>query len=50
MNNFLDRYLIPKFNPDQINNLNSSISAKKKIETVIKGLPTKKQTNKQTNK
>ncbi|XP_076422449.1 membrane-associated guanylate kinase, WW and PDZ domain-containing protein 2 isoform X12 [Peromyscus maniculatus bairdii] len=41
MDIFLDRYHIPKFNQDQINYLNSPITPKE-IETVIKGLPTKK--------
>lgn len=41
MNNFLDRYQIPKLKQDQINNLNSPI-APKEIEAVIKSLPTKK--------
>jgi hypothetical protein len=41
MENFLDRYQIPKLNQDQINNLNSPISPKE-IEAVIKSLPTKK--------
>jgi hypothetical protein len=41
MDNFLDRYQIPKFNQDQINHLNSSISPIE-IEAVMKSLPTKK--------
>jgi hypothetical protein len=41
MNNFLDRYQVPKLNQDQINDLNSLISSKE-IETVINSLPTKK--------
>jgi hypothetical protein len=41
MDNFLDRYQVPKLNQDQINNLNSPITPKA-IEAVIKGLPTKK--------
>ena len=41
MNNFLDRYQVPKLNQDQINNLNSPISPKE-IEAVINSLPTKK--------
>jgi hypothetical protein len=52
MDNFIDRYQVPKLNQDQINNLNSPISPKE-IEAVINSLPTKKtnkQTNKQTNK
>jgi hypothetical protein len=39
MDNFLDRYQIPKLNQDQINNLNSSITPKK-IEADIKRLIT----------
>jgi hypothetical protein len=38
IDNFLDRYQIPKLNQDQINHLNSPITAKE-IETVIKNLP-----------
>jgi hypothetical protein len=41
MDNFLDRYQVPKLNQDQINDLNSPISAKE-IEAVITSLPTKK--------
>ena len=41
MDNFLDRYLIPKLNQDQINDLNSSITAYE-IEAVVNSLPTKK--------
>jgi hypothetical protein len=41
MDNFLDRYQLPKLNQDQINDLHSTISPKK-IETVINTLPTKK--------
>ena len=41
MDNFLDRYEIPKLNQDQINHLNSPITPKE-IETVIESLPTKK--------
>jgi hypothetical protein len=41
MDNFLDRYQVPKLNQDQINDLNSSISPKE-IEAVINSLPTKK--------
>jgi hypothetical protein len=41
MDNFLDRYQVPKLNQDQINNLNSPISPKQ-IEVVISTLPTKK--------
>jgi hypothetical protein len=35
MDNFLDRYQIPKLNQDQINHLNNPISSKEK-EAVIK--------------
>ena len=41
MDNFLDRYQVPKLNQDQINNLNSPIPPKE-IEAVINSLPTKK--------
>jgi hypothetical protein len=41
MDNFLDRYQVPRLNQDQNNDLNSSISPKE-IETVINSLPTKK--------
>jgi hypothetical protein len=41
MDNFLDRYQIPKLNQDQINDLNSPISPQE-IEAVINSLPTKK--------
>jgi hypothetical protein len=41
MDNFLDRYQIPKLNQDQINHLNSPIFPKE-IEAVINSLPTKK--------
>jgi hypothetical protein len=41
MDNFLDRYQVPKLNQDQINNLNSPTSPKE-IEVVINSLPTKK--------
>jgi hypothetical protein len=41
MNNFLDRYQVPKLNQDQINYLNSPISPKE-IEAVINSLPTNK--------
>jgi hypothetical protein len=40
MNNFLDRYQVPKLNQYHINDLNSSISPKE-IEAVINSLPTK---------
>jgi hypothetical protein len=39
MDNFLDRYQIPKLNQGQINHLNSPITPKE-IEAVIKSLPT----------
>jgi hypothetical protein len=39
MDNFLDRYQVPKLKQDQINHLNSSITPKE-IEAVIKILPT----------
>jgi hypothetical protein len=41
MDNFLDRYQVPKLNLDQINDLNSPISPKE-LEAVINSLPTKK--------
>jgi hypothetical protein len=41
MENFLDRYQVPKLNQDQINDLNSPISPKE-IKAVINHLPTKK--------
>jgi hypothetical protein len=41
MDNFLDRYQVPKLNQDQINDLNSPITPKE-IETVINSLPIKK--------
>ena len=41
MDNFLDRYQVPKLNQDQINDLNSPISPKE-IEAVTYSLPTKK--------
>ena len=39
MDDFLDRYHLPKLNQDQVNCLNSS-KFPKKIEVVIKSLPT----------
>jgi hypothetical protein len=48
MDNFLDRYQIPKLNQDEIYHLSSLITPKE-IETVIKRLPngkTKKQKQK----
>jgi hypothetical protein len=41
MDNFLDRYQVPKLNQDQINNLNSPITPKE-IEAVINSLPNQK--------
>jgi hypothetical protein len=41
MNNFLQRYQVPKLNQGQINNLNNPIYPKE-METVINNLPTKK--------
>ena len=41
MDNFLDRYHVPKLNQDQINDLNSPICPKE-IEAVINSLPTKR--------
>jgi len=41
MDNFLDRYQVPKLNQDQINHLNNPITPKE-IEAVIKRLLTKK--------
>ena len=41
MDNFLERYQVPKLNQGQINDLNSPI-APKEIEAVINILPTKK--------
>jgi hypothetical protein len=41
MDNFLDRYQVPKLNQDQINDLNSPISPKE-IVAVVNSLPTKK--------
>ena len=43
MDNFLDRYQIPKLNQDQIDHLNSPITLNE-IERVIESLPTKKST------
>ena len=45
MDNFLDRYQLPKLNQDQINSLNSPITPKE-IEAIIKSLPTKKKKKK----
>nr|AAQ91021.1 LRRGT00065 [Rattus norvegicus] len=41
MDNFLDRYQVPKLNQEQINQLNNPITPKE-IEAVIKDFPTKK--------
>jgi hypothetical protein len=41
MDNFLDRYQVPKLNQDQINDLNNHISPKV-IEAVINSLTTQK--------
>jgi len=41
MDNFLDRYQVPKLNQEQINHLNNPITPKE-IEAVIKSLPIKK--------
>jgi hypothetical protein len=49
MDNFLERYQVPKLNQDQITDINSLISLKE-IEAFINSLSNKKQkqTNKQT--
>jgi hypothetical protein len=52
VDNFLDKYQIPKLNQDQINDLNSPITPKE-IDAVINSLLTKtnkQNNNKQTNK
>jgi hypothetical protein len=41
MDNFHDRYHVPKLNQDQINHQNN-LTTSKEIETVINSLPTKK--------
>ena len=41
MDNFPDRYQVPKLNQDQIKDMNSPIFPKE-IEAVINSLPTKK--------
>ena len=41
MDDFLDRYQLPKLNQDQVNYLNGSITPNE-IKAVIKSLPTKK--------
>ena len=40
MNDFLDRYRLPKLNKDQVNYLNSPKN-RKELETIIESLPTK---------
>ena len=49
MDNFLDRYQVPKLNQDQINDLNSPISPME-IEAVINSLPTTTTTTTTTTK
>ena len=56
IDNFLDRYQVPKLKQDQINYVNSPVNTKE-IEAVINSLPRKKnkqtkskKQNKQTNK
>ena len=41
MDNFLDRYQVPKLNKDQISHLNSPITSKE-IEAMINSFPTEK--------
>jgi hypothetical protein len=41
MDEFLDRYQVPKLNQDQVKDLNSLISPKE-IKAVINSIPTKK--------
>jgi len=41
MDNFVDRYQVPKFNQGQINYINHPITPKE-LKAVIKRLPTKK--------
>jgi len=41
MDNFLDRYQVPKLNQEQINHLNNPITPKE-IQAVTKDLPSKK--------
>jgi hypothetical protein len=48
MDNFLDKYQVPKLNQDQINDLNSPISPKE-IEAVIKSIPPQKKKNQTKN-
>jgi hypothetical protein len=45
MDNFLDRYHVPKLNQDQINDLNSPISPKE-IEKAINSFPARKKKKK----
>jgi hypothetical protein len=45
MNNFLDRYQLPKLNQDQINDLNSPISSKEIKQSSIVSQPKKKPRN-----
>jgi hypothetical protein len=47
MDNFLDRYHVPKLNQNQINHLNMNITPKE-LEAVIKSLPTKNKTKQNT--
>jgi hypothetical protein len=49
MENFLERYQVPKLNEDQINHLNSPITPKE-VEAVINSLPTKKKKKKKKKK
>jgi hypothetical protein len=44
MDNFLDRYQVPKLNPDKIDDINCPISPKE-IKTVINSLPNKQTKN-----
>jgi hypothetical protein len=48
MDNFLDRYQVPKLNQDQVNNLKFPISSKE-LEAVINSPPTKKKKKKTKN-
>ena len=41
MDNFMDKYNLPKLNQDQVNNLYIPITCKE-IETIIKSFPTKR--------
>ena len=49
MDNFLERYQVPKLNQDQINDLNNPITPKE-IEAVINNLPTKNKNKNNNNK